>query len=142
MISLSRRSFLAGLFCAPAIIRPGLLMPVNPALAIGPGPRWYGYYDIYGDTFSCAPDLENLDLLPHRFHVYDMGEVVSAELNKFPLSEKLQAVTSSFIESLGVLGDRGVKWMGPDGPYPAWAWPYKRKKYALTGAECSWRSWR
>jgi hypothetical protein len=141
MLSPSRRSFLAGLFCAPAIIRPGLLMPVNPALAFMPGPRWYGLYDLANYAFVCVKNDELKQIEPSlaRLHQYDMGEAVSEELNKLPpsVSGGPQMVTLSFIESLGVLGDRGVKWMGMGGPYPAWggpypvwAWPYNSKKNA------------
>jgi hypothetical protein len=50
---MNRRAFIAGLFVAPAIIRPGLLMPVKPFI-ISVRTNWVIVGHVVGDLMAIA----------------------------------------------------------------------------------------
>ncbi len=97
MIIPSRRGFLGGLLAviaAPAIIRPGILMPIKPSLVPAPqiiaGPLFVGgQYEVLGISQSfrdgvvlCDLDLREVflrsdEMLPS--HVLDGSDILAAE---------------------------------------------------------------
>ena len=61
---MNRRGFLTGLVAAvaaPAIVRPGLIMPIKPALLL-PNERWLAYYDLPRDRFYLRADFSQRPL--------------------------------------------------------------------------------
>lgn len=78
---LTRRGALLGLFVAPAIIRPGLLMPIRP-LRRGPSIHYMGNpapSGISWEEYISAREQSRIERLMHEFNAY--GFVVYYEDN-------------------------------------------------------------